>query len=174
MLRLLHPNPKYIRSVFKAHHEQYQHGEITKEIWDETKSEIKDPVSFVKTIRNKSKDKGLAPGQLPFTRYWLIDGDEYIGTLRLSKNISQEMKYNEGNMGYQIRPSKRKKGYGSEVLRLGLLKAKKIGLKQVYLNCSVDNTASQKIIKKNRGRLINNKKQNTRDASSLHYVIDLK
>lgn len=175
MLRLLLPNSKYIQSVFKAHQEQYRHGEITKEIFDRVKSEIKDPVSFVKTIRDKSKSKGLASGQLPFTRYWLIDGDEYIGTLRLSDNISQKMKYHEGNMGYQIRPSKRKKGYGSEILRLGLVKAKSIGLKKVYLNCSKDNIASQKIIQKNGGRLIDSNKPSISDQfTTLRHRFEIK
>ncbi len=158
MLRLILPNAKYIKSVFKAHSEQYQHGEITKEIWEETKLEIKDPAAFVKAIRDKSKGIGLAPGQPPFMRYWLIEGDEYIGTLRLTVNISPKMKYREGNIGYQIRPSKRKKGYGSKILHLGLLKAKKIGLKHVHINYSKDNMASQKIIEKNGGRLVSNKK----------------
>lgn len=173
MLRLLLPNVKYINSVFKAHHEQYQHGEITREIWEETKLEIKDPASFVKVIRDKSKGIGLAPGQPPFTRYWLIDGDEYIGTLRLTQNISAKMKYREGNMGYQIRPSKRKKGYGTKILRLGLLKAKNLGLKKIYLNCSKNNIASQAIIEKNGGRLIGVKNQNNSDLNSLHYIVDL-
>ena len=171
MLRLVRPNAKYLKSVYEAHREQYKNKEITKEIWENIQLEMKDPIVFVKTINNKSRGKGLAAGQLPFIRFWLIDGDEYIGTLRLSPNITQIMKYREGNIGYQIRPSKRKKGYGSEILRLGLLKAKNVGLKQVYLNCSRDNIASKNIIEMNGGRLITIKKQND---DSLHYIVDLK
>jgi len=173
MLRLLHPHTKYIKSVFEAHREQYQHKEITKEIWEEIKVEIKDPAAFVKTIKDKSAGKGLAPNQLPFMRFWLIDGDEYIGTLRLSRHISPQMKYREGHIGYQIRTSQRKKGYGYKILRLGLNRARKIGLKKVHINCSKDNIASQAIIEKNGGRLINVKNQPDGDTNSLYYVVDL-
>lgn len=173
MLRLLHPHTKYIKSVFEAHREQYQHKEITKEIWDKIKVEIKNPIIFVKTIKAKNKGKGLAPNQLPFMRFWLIDGDEYIGTLRLSTHISPKMKYREGNIGYQIRPSQRKKGYGYKILRLGLNKARKIGLKKLHINCSKDNIASRAIIEKNGGRLISVKNQPHSDTSSLHYIVDL-
>ncbi|MBP6881287.1 MAG: GNAT family N-acetyltransferase [Candidatus Pacebacteria bacterium] len=173
MLRLVLPTIKYIKDIERAHYEQYMHKEITKEVWDEIKSGLKNPHSFIKAIRDKSKGKGLAPGQLPLTRYWLIDNNEYIGTLRLSGKISQKMRYREGHLGYQIRPSKRKQGYGTKILNLGLLKARNVGLKKVYINCSKDNIASQKIIERNGGRLLRLMEQENGTQSSLHYVIEL-
>ena len=56
------------------------------------------------------------------------------------------------HIGYAVKPSERKKGYGTEMLRLGLLKAKKIGIKKVIMNCNIDNLPSKKIIEKNGGR----------------------
>lgn len=57
-----------------------------------------------------------------------------------------------GNCGYSVRPSERKKGYATEILRLICLVAKEHGLKQLQLSVERDNTASIKTIEKNGGK----------------------
>lgn len=56
-----------------------------------------------------------------------------------------------GNCGYSVRPSERRKGYATEILRQICLVAKKRGLKQLQLSVEKDNTASIKTIEKNGG-----------------------
>ena len=58
-----------------------------------------------------------------------------------------------GNIGYAIRPSERRKGFGTLILRLTLEKAKNIGLTRVLVTCDADNVASRKIIERNGGVL---------------------
>jgi len=63
-------------------------------------------------------------------------------------------------------------GYGTEILRFGLRKAKNIGLKSVYINCAKGNVASIKIIENNGGVL--RKKESTESKSdSAYYKIKL-
>ena len=59
-----------------------------------------------------------------------------------------------GHIGYDIRPSERRKGYGTAILSLTLAKARELGLREVIVTCDSDNVGSLRIIKKNGGRHI--------------------
>ncbi len=56
-----------------------------------------------------------------------------------------------GHIGYSVRPSEHRKGYGTEMLRQMLLFAREKGLEKVMITCHDGNIASEKIIRKNGG-----------------------
>lgn len=58
-----------------------------------------------------------------------------------------------GQIGYSVRPSQRKKGYASEILRLTLQQAALNGFSNILLTCNEPNIASAKVIEKNGGVL---------------------
>ena len=51
-----------------------------------------------------------------------------------------------GHIGYGVRPSERRKGYGKKILKMSLEYANKIGIEKAMLACYSDNEASKKII----------------------------
>lgn len=55
------------------------------------------------------------------------------------------------NFGYSVRPSERGKGYAKEQLKLGLQKAKELGLNKVRIVCRDINVGSNKTILANGG-----------------------
>ena len=58
-----------------------------------------------------------------------------------------------GHIGYAVRPSERRKGYGAAMLRRALAFASGIGLAEVMVSCGSDNLASRKTIEACGGRL---------------------
>lgn len=64
--------------------------------------------------------------------------------IRLS--LSGKMKKFDGNIGYGIRPTERKKGYNKINLYLGLIEAQKNNINNVKLVCEASNLGSVKTI----------------------------
>ena len=60
-----------------------------------------------------------------------------------------------GHIGDGIRPSERKKGYATEMVRLALIECKKLGIERVLMICDKENIGSAKSIIKNGGVLEN-------------------
>ncbi len=91
---------------------------------------------------------------VPESVFWLIDHEEFIGRLSLRHALTDDLLKRGGHIGYEIRPSKRACGYGKEILRLGLQKAREIRFTHVLLTCDPTNWASRKIIEANGGQYI--------------------
>jgi predicted acetyltransferase len=93
--------------------------------------------------------------KVPATTYWLIDNDQLIGHTNIRHRLNKSLELKNGNIGYHISPAHRKKGYGTKILELALIEAKRIGLKKVLITCDENNIGSAKIIEKNGGILEN-------------------
>ena len=96
-------------------------------------------------------------GQLPTSEFFFMLGDTKIGLLQLrhrpgrSKELPDRM---ANHIYYEIEPEYRGKGYGMQILTLGLKEAKKIGLSEVMLTCNEENLPSKKIITTHGGEYI--------------------
>jgi len=174
MLKLVLPSKKYIKGNTAYIKELYKRREITKrELNDKIEKRKKVP-TFLRRLRDNRNGINLEKGQVAHTVYWLVDDKKFIGVLRLNKKLNKKLRTRGGNIGYVIRPSERKKGYGAEILRLGLLKAKKLGLKKVHIDCRENNSASKKIIEANGGVFIEKTNIKGQGPQSLRYYIDIK
>jgi predicted acetyltransferase len=88
------------------------------------------------------KAKGLIEGQPVSFHYWAIDNGKFIGEFQLRIGFGEKVLNDIGSIGYAVRVSEWKKGYGSEILRLGLEIAREKGMEKVLLNINENNTAS--------------------------------
>lgn len=99
----------------------------------------------------KMEDEDFAKGlnRCPGKTFLLIreSDNRIIGSVNLRWNLDEETLKFGGNIGYGIRPTERRKGYGKLNLYMTLKEAKKIGLDRVMVDCSVDNIGSDRIIK---------------------------
>lgn len=108
---------------------------------------------FVKNILGEAKGLNLPEGWVPASEFWLVDRNEFIGRVSIRHSLNDHLLKIGGHIGYYIRASKRKMGYGKAILKLALLEAKKLGLKKILVTCDEGNIGSQKIIEANKGIL---------------------
>ena len=80
-----------------------------------------------------------------------VSDGKIIGIADLRYQLNDFLK-DFGNCGYSVRPSERKKGYATEILRQICLVAKEHGLEQLQLSVEKDNVASIKTIERNGGK----------------------
>ena len=106
---------------------------------------------FVHSLLLQRDRSSVESGLVPFSDYWLMDGDTYVGRLSVRHELNDFLYRIGGHIGYEIRPSKRRLGYGYEILRLGLEKARQMGFERVLLTCDETNIGSKKIIEQNGG-----------------------
>ncbi len=85
--------------------------------------------------------------------FWLIDRDEYVGQTSIRPELGTPYLVTYGgHIGYSIRPSKRRSGYGGRLLELAVEKVAGMGLAKILVTCDSDNDASKKIIERNGGQ----------------------
>jgi predicted acetyltransferase len=114
-----------------------------------------------------------APGLVAETTFWLIDGATFIGRLSLRHELNAALTQHGGHIGYEIRPTKRRQGYGTLALKLGLMEARQRSLPRVLITCDDTNLASARIIESNGGLLENTVLVNGRSIPTRRYWIDL-
>lgn len=124
---------------------------------------------YVETVLSNESDP--LPGLVAQTSYWLIVDGQYAGTIDIRHKLTPALRKYGGHIGYQIRPSFRKKGYGTLQLKLCLPHAWQRGFERLLITCDDDNTGSQKIIEAN-GGVLQDKVDNGRAMLTRRYWID--
>lgn len=84
-----------------------------------------------------------------------VRDNKLVGIIEFRHELTEFLLKHGGNIGYSIHPDERKKGYGTEMLRLMLIKCKEYGKDKVLLTCDKENIASAKIMIANGGLLEN-------------------
>lgn len=112
-------------------------------------------VRYLNSLRNINRTGGGAVRQHVL---WLVDGRSYVGEIRLRDRPSGRHPSIASHVYYEIRPSRRRRGYGTEILHMGMKKARALGWRNVIVSCAVSNTASKRIIERNGGRLLDRRR----------------
>ena len=96
-------------------------------------------------------------GRVPDSVFFLLDNDRdrLLGAVNIRHYLSDALLKEGGHIGDGIRPSERRRGYGTEIVRLALIECRKLGITKVLMTCDKDNVASAKTIIKNGGVLEN-------------------
>ena len=114
------------------------------------------------------------PNLVNQTTFLLVDDNNHIyGGTNLRHELNTNLFNYGGHIGYLIRPSERRKGYGTLILSLVLRECQKLGIKKVLITCREENIASSKVIEKNNGIYENSMFNENDNKTYRRYWIDL-
>lgn len=166
MAELVKPSPKYKDSFIEAVAEGSERDtgfKATEEFFSE----------YLEAVEKFSKGVDLPTGYVPATDYWLIEDETYIGRVSVRHSLTEALRLIGGHIGYTIRPSKRRMGFGTLILKLVLPRAKELGLAKVLVTCDEANIGSRKIIEKNGGVLEDRFEIPGQEVAKLRFWIQL-
>ncbi len=109
---------------------------------------------FVTWLRSQAlEDTPRGDGIVPATELWWIDGDSFLGRIQVRHRLTPMLLEVGGHIGYDVRPSARRLGHATAMLRAALPVAKGLGIDPALITCDATNTASRLVIERNGGVL---------------------
>lgn len=109
--------------------------------------------NYCENLEVKDETGGLVPD----STFFCLDEDRNIivGAVNIRHYLNDALLLNGGHIGDGVRPSERRKGYATGMIRLALDECRKLGIQKVLMVCDKENIASAKTILKNGGVLEN-------------------
>ncbi len=103
--------------------------------------------AFVDTVNAEEVDESVLPEAwvLTSTRWW-VDGDRYLGRIAVRHRLNEFLREVGGHIGYDVRPSARRQGHATGMLRAVLPHAHELGIDPALVTCDDDNLASVRVI----------------------------
>ena len=96
-------------------------------------------------------------GLVPDSTFLCLEEEsgQMVGAFNIRHWLNDSLLLNGGHIGDGVRPSERRKGYATEMIRLALVECRRLGIERVLMVCDKENIGSARSIVKNGGVLEN-------------------
>ena len=108
--------------------------------------------AYVDWLRSQALEESARPGGfVPSTTLWWVENEHYLGRIAIRHRLTAELLEGGGHIGYDVRPSARRHGHATAMLRAALPVARDLGIASALVTCDESNVASKKVIEANGG-----------------------
>lgn len=148
-MKLVFPNKDYEAKAKEFIGEFYEHGSeiagsgsLDRYLKEATYDEWLEKVFSYIDIANLPADK------IPGLTYFFVreEDDRIVGMINIRLALNDFLRNEAGHIGYCIRPTERKKGYGTQLLRAGLAVCRRVDISEVIVTCDKINLGSAGVI----------------------------
>lgn len=103
--------------------------------------------AFVDAVRADAREESPRPEwHVPCTTLWWVDGEDYLGRIAIRHRLTDFLLDVGGHIGYDVRPTRRREGHATAMLRQALPWALDLGIDPALVTCDEDNLASVRVI----------------------------
>ena len=117
----------------------------------------RDPAGFARyvdaVVADSLPDSPRPEGFVPATTLWWVDGDTYLARIAIRHELTPWLLEQGGHIGYDVRPSARRRGHATAMLRAALPEIHRLGIGSALVTCDHDNVGSRKVIEACGGQL---------------------
>ena len=165
--RFARPDVRFHASVLDAIHEYHaegRHAELEAEAFADREEFRRycaavnagverpgEPDFYLARLRGTPPPGEWVDGYVPQTVLWWVAGDDFIGRLSIRHRRTPHLLHHGGNIGFEVRPSRRREGHATAMLAAALPLAAELGIDPARLDCEAGNAASRRVIEKNGG-----------------------
>lgn len=157
---LVQPAEQWVPSLVEAMREGYSRDTTRSETPESIGAIAADPCAFIAAHRAEKPpfvelpDGSQAP-RVKDTLFWLVQDERFLGSINVRHSLTPQLERFAGHVGYAVRPSERRRGYATTMLRgVRSFAASHLAIERLLLTCASDNAGSIAAIDRNGGRLI--------------------
>lgn len=127
---------------------------------------------YIALTQDHFRGENLPEGFVPYTSLYAFVNDELVGMLTIRHLLNDFLLRIGGHIGYGVMPAHRRKGYAKEMLRLGLIEARRLGIPRALVTCDEGNLGSARTIERNGGVYENSTEQGAGHPPKRRYWIN--
>ena len=112
-----------------------------------------DPQEWIDFLAKHKNPETLPEGRVPATQLIFVREEDrkIVGMIDIRHCLSEYLEKFGGHIGYSVAPSKRFKGYATQMLKATLPVCKELGIDKVLITCIKGNEGSKRTILNNGG-----------------------